>query len=236
MKYANEGNAVNQINLFGFAAPSGEPRPQSGREEKLRLDDLMEIYEKNWIDEWYPDKKNKEEYYKKGKQILKDFYAQFEKNPPKILKINPSTPFDTAQGMSSGQGTLALELPFNLKIGDYILFGVIDRIDELKDGVEIIDYKTGQLKDKLDFENKEQLLIYQIAAQEVLKIKPKELSYYYLDDNKKTSFLGTEKEITTQKEKIIEEIEKIKNSEFNATPGWQCQYCDFRDICDYAQR
>ena len=34
----------------------------------------------------------------------------------------------------------------------------------------------------------------------------------------------------------IEEAEKIKNSEFEPTPGWQCQYCDFKDICDYAQK
>ncbi len=239
LKNVNENNNLKQENLFGFSEKparnaslarnasrndaSGHSDAGGGIKEKKEkdFDYLLELYEKNWIDEWYPDKKNKEEYYKKGRQILKDFYAQFEKNPPKILKINNS---------------LALELPFNLKIGDNTLFGVIDRIDELKDGVEIIDYKTGPSKDKLDFENKEQLLIYQIAAEEVLKIKPRELSYYYLEDNKKASFLGTEKEIIAQKEKIIEEIEKIKNSEFNATPGWQCQYCDFKDICDFAQR
>ena len=127
-------------------------------------------------------------------------------------------------------------MPFNLKIGGYTLYGVIDRIDEEKDGVIIIDYKTGQSKDKLDFESKEQLLIYQIAAQEVLHLKPKQLAYYYLDDGKFASFLGSENDLAKQKEKIIEEIEKIKNSEFEPTPGWQCQYCDFKDICDHAQR
>ena len=35
---------------------------------------------------------------------------------------------------------------------------------------------------------------------------------------------------------ILEEIEKIRNSEFEPTPGWHCQYCDFKDICDYAQK
>ena len=84
--------------------------------------------------------------------------------------------------------------------------------------------------------DKDQLLIYQIAAEEVLGIKPKELTYYYLEDNIKVSFLGSEKEKEKIKEKILQEIEAIKNSSFNATPGWQCSFCDFRDICDFAER
>ena len=129
---------------------------------------------------------------------------------------------------------LALELAFNLKIGGNTIIGKIDRIDDLGNGkVQIIDYKTGTSKDKPE---KEQLFIYQMAAQEILNLKPELLSYYYLDDGKILSFLGTEKELEQQKEKVLEQIEKIKNSEFEPTPGWQCQYCDFKDICDFAQR
>jgi len=187
----------------------------------LKFDDLIKLYEKSWIDEWYGSQKEKDEYYKKGKDILEEFYKNFESNPPKILKVNNQP---------------ALELPFNLKVGGYTLYGVIDRIDENPKGITIIDYKTGQSKDKLDFEAKEQLLIYQIAAQEVLHLKPAQLAYYYLDDGKIASFLGSEQDLLDQKAKIIEEAEKIKNSEFEPTPGWQCQYCDFKDICDFAQK
>ena len=102
-------------------------------------------------------------------------------------------------------------MSFNLKVGGYTLYGVIDRIDEVDGGVAIIDYKTGQSKDKLDADAKEQLLIYQIAAQEVLHLNPKQLAYYYLDDGKMASFLGSETELQVQKDKIIDEAEKIKN-------------------------
>jgi len=79
-------------------------------------------------------------------------------------------------------------------------------------------------------------LIYQIAAKEVFNMNPKELIYHYLNNNRKVSFLGTEKEIAKMKEKIIQEIEEIKTSDFKATPGWQCAFCDFKDICDFAER
>ena len=223
LKYVNENNKNNQGNLFGFAASSAKEASLalSGREDRLRLNDLMEIYEKNWIDEWYENKNQKEEYYKLGKKIVKDFYEEFVKNPPKILKID---------------NTLALEMPFNLKIGGHTLYGVIDRIDETEGGVAIIDYKTGNSKEKLVLSDKEQLLIYQIAVEEIFKIKPKELIYYYLNDGKKASFLGSDKEKGRLKEKIIQEIEEIKKSDFKATPGWQCGFCDFKDICDFAER
>ena len=216
LKDANENNKAKQDNLFG--------KPSSAKASEgslISFNEFVKTYERSWIDEWYENKKQKEEYYKLGKKIIKNFYDDFVKNPPKIIKINNS---------------LALEIPFNLKVGGYTLFGVIDRIDELSDGVAILDYKTGRVKEKLDFEDKEQLLIYQIATEEVLKLKPKQLTYYYLEDDKKTSFWGSQKDIEAQKEKIIKEIEQIKNSEFEPTPGWQCQCCDFKDICDYAQR
>jgi len=215
LKLMNENKKVGQENLFG------EKGKEKTKKKSKDFDELIKLYEKNWIDEWYENQKQKDDYFKKGKDALKEFYKNFEKNPPKILKIN---------------GQTALEMPFNLKIGGYTLYGVIDRIDEEGGEVVIIDYKTGQSKDKLDFEAKEQLLIYQIAAKEVLHLKPKQLAYYYLDDGKIASFLGSESDLQKQKDKIIEEAEKIKNSEFEATPGWQCQYCDFKDICDYAQR
>jgi len=212
LKLANQADSVQQEDLFS---------KKSAKKNVIKFEELEKLYEKNWIDEWYESKKNKDEYYKKGKEILKDFYKKFCDNPPTILKVN---------------GGLALEMPFNLKIGEHTIYGVIDRIDDSKDGLTIIDYKTGQSKDRLDADAKEQLLIYQIAAQEVLHLKPQKLSYCYLDDGKMASFLGSDLDIENQKTKILGEIEKIKNSEFDATPGWQCQYCDFKDICDSAQK
>jgi DNA helicase-2/ATP-dependent DNA helicase PcrA len=223
LKLVNSEKKVQQSVIPGLTRnPESAHKPLDSRfRGNDSFKDLEKIYEENWIDEWYDSKKEKDEYYKNGKRIIKEFYDQFLKTPPKILKVN---------------GTPALEIPFNLKINGYTLYGVIDRIDEVDGGVAILDYKTGQPKDKLDLDAKEQLLIYQIAAQEVLHLKPKQLAYYYLENGKLASFLGSESELIAQKEKIISEIEKIKNSEFEPTPGWQCQYCDFKDICDFAQR
>ncbi|MEK9177636.1 MAG: ATP-dependent DNA helicase, partial [Patescibacteria group bacterium] len=96
LKEMNENSAIDQALLFGEKSKIN-----------FKFQNLEKIYEKNWIGEWYESKKQKDEYYKLGKKIIKEFYDEFEKNPPEILKIN---------------GQIALEMPFNLKIGDYKLF------------------------------------------------------------------------------------------------------------------
>ena len=213
-----QGKRGAQDNLFGF--DKTEPAPGE-KSSGIKESDFLKIYEREWIDEWYENKKQKEEYYNLGKKIIKNFYSDFSKNPPNVLNIN---------------GEPSLEMPFNLKIGKYGVRGKIDRIDEAENGVTIIDYKTGGSKEKLDAETKEQLLIYQIAGEEVFGLKPKELVYHYLEDGKKASFLGEEKEKNKLKEKIIHKIEEIRTSDFKPTPGWQCEFCDFKDICDFRQK
>jgi DNA helicase-2/ATP-dependent DNA helicase PcrA len=206
-----EGENKNQQGFFGKTVKETN--------HSKELEELMEIYEQNWIDEWYEDKKQKQEYFKLGKDILKDFFEKFIQNPPKIKFLN---------------GMPCLELDFSLKIGENTIKGKIDRVDESTDDkIEIIDYKTGRGKDKLEKEDKEQLLLYQLAGEQIFSKIPEQLSYYYLEDGNKITFQSSDLEREKFKQETLNKIEKIKNSDFKATPGWQCQFCDFKDICEF---
>ena len=216
LKSANKKYGETQESLF----PSDKKPEKKFSVKKFDLKFIKELYEKNWIDEWYGSKKEQEDFKKKGEKMIKEFYDDFIENPPKIMEIS---------------GQIALEMPFNLKIGEDTIHGRIDRIDDRNGEIEIVDYKTGKAKDKLSAEDKEQLLIYQMACQEVLGLKPKRLTYHYLEENKKMSFLGTEMEIDNLKNKMKEIIKKIKNNEFDPLPGHDCEYCDFKDLCSVSQ-
>ena len=106
--------------------------------------------------------------------------------------------------------------------------GKIDRLDELKDGLKIIDYKTGKPKEKLSAEDKEQLLIYQMAAGSLFNEPVKELAYYYLENDTQVAFLGTGKEIKALQDKIVKIIDQIKNFDFAG-------YLKEHGSCDYCQ-
>lgn len=195
----------------------------SGRVAPERMDttpslgDLLALYQECWIDDWYPSRKLHDEYFAKGKEILTRFHADFSVNKPIVKSV---------------------ERDFTLKIESspdvYTLKGRVDRVDTLCDGVEIIDYKTGASKeeDGLAFKDKEQLLLYQIAAEEVFGETVTQLTYYYLEDGKKVSFVGNEKDKQKVRQKAQETLQELRESDFSATPGWHCRFCDFRDICE----
>ena len=182
------------------------------------IDEMLKIYEESFIDDWYKNEEQKNEYFAEGKKILRQFYSSQNDN-----------------------WTIPAELEswFKIKVGKYYLHGRIDRIDQKSDGsLEIIDYKTGKSKDKLNLDDKEQLYIYQIAAESLDKFrsigKTSSLTYYYVNDGKKLSFLGNQEELEKLKLKIIETIDDINKMEFNAKPSqFSCDYCDFKNICEF---
>lgn len=209
-----ELNRVTQHSLFDRI----EPAPPTGTVLVPDLPDLLKIYDDVWIGDWYESKKQREDYYKKGKEILKLFYAS-----------------------EDGHWTIPVSLEgwFKIKVGSYLVHGRIDRIDQLPDGsLEIIDYKTGKSKQTVVGEEKEQLLIYQIATETLTEYsnigKPSKLTFFYLNDNIRTSFLGKDPELEKIKEKLIRTMDSIHARSFVPTPNAHvCAYCDFFDICEF---
>ena len=184
--------------------------------KQINLDRLIDLYNDYWQSGGYETKKEKEDYYKKGKEALIHFYNHLE-----------------AESMPQ---PIMLEKSFVLKVGQDSIKGAIDRVDRLDDGtVEVIDYKTGRVKDKLDAKDKRQLMIYQLALENVLNLKVSKLSYYFLDkEGHKLSFTATDKQLEKLENDLQAEIKQIKSLDFRPTPSARvCSYCDFNGICEF---
>lgn len=200
-----------------------QARPQASLfdegEKKIEIpgrDEMLKCYKENWIDEWYPSEQIRQEYIKKGQESLLEVCEAAQKSPPNIAFI---------------------EKGFTLKIGDVTVRGRIDRIDHDGDAFEIVDYKTGKPKEKLTWQDKRQLVLYQLAAESCFDppLKISRLSYHYLEDNSKVSFEATEKDKEKLETEILDAVDAIKSSDFKQNPGFHCQYCDFKDICEFSQ-
>jgi len=182
------------------------------------FEELLDIYKKEWITDWYEDKAEQEKFFEKGKEILERFYNDFTINNPKIFR------FDDAP---------ALEKTFSLKIDGENLIGAIDRIDDLGGGVEIIDYKTGNPKTSLGTDERFQLLIYHLAAKKIFDLEVKKLTFHYIEDGSRFSFEPKEGEEEKTEDKISKIMSKIRRSNYKPTAGWHCQFCDFKNICSH---
>ncbi len=217
---ARERSEKTQGNLFDVntavaVPPNLKIAPVASVKKLVSENDLLDIYDQVWIDDWYESKSQKESYRKQGVESLKKFYAMLseEQTIPKYIE----------------QG-------FHLRIGEYTLHGKIDRADEIEPGkLEIIDYKTGRPKDKdkLSLDDKEQLLIYQMAVEQMFPEETVRLSFYYLDSGNKISFLGDKEELENLKEKILLTIKRIRENRFDPRPGMMCKFCDYRNICEF---
>jgi DNA helicase II / ATP-dependent DNA helicase PcrA len=214
LQIVKQAGEKKQDSLFSAPSPS---QGEGWGEVKISLEECLKVYEESWIDEWYETEANKNKYHEKGKEIVKAFYEEHQNNWPKVL---------------------FLEKDFALRMkvdGDGITIkGKIDRIDEMPDGkLKIVDYKTGRPKEKLEFNEKAQLLIYQQAVKEVFRQEVGALCYRYLNDNSEIEFLGKEKDFEKLDDKISATIRAIRLGEFPATPGQQCKFCDYSGICEF---
>jgi DNA helicase-2/ATP-dependent DNA helicase PcrA len=180
LKLYKEASTFSQPDLFGKSKKTADLPP---------FEVLEKLYEKNWIEEWYENKQEREQYFKQGKDMLKEFYAECKTNLPKPKYIEQS---------------------FILFLGKYRLVGRIDRADETNGGLIIYDYKTGKAPKRSEKKDIDQLYIYQWAAQEYLKEKVVGLKYWYLKE-KADPFIIEELATNLDVEKLKEELLQIMN-------------------------
>ena len=197
-------------------SPNGQVKLLEDGEEATMpsKDELLEIYGGAWLDDWYQSSSQREKYREEGRIALEAYWDELQVEKPQPL---------------------FLERGFTVKIDDIVVRGRIDRIDRIEGGVEIIDYKTGTPKTdgKLTDSDKMQLLLYQLAAREIFGLEPAKLTFHYLKDSSRVSFLGTEDDIIELKQKIRDYVGGVRGGKFDPTPGFMCRYCDFRDICPF---
>lgn len=214
------GRVMHNV-LYDFLSPLSIGGQANLFDKKIKVKDyinwlrLKEIYQKRFVSEGYKTKKEKEEYYKEGLKNLRLFFRQIEKQDLNILY---------------------LEKNFSFRLNNDIIKGMIDRIDKDSDGsLVVIDYKTGNSKEKLSFKDKKQLIIYQLFLESSLKAKVSSLNYYYLKDASWQSFVASLEEKAKVEKELFEQIKAIKKKDFIAKPSFLCKKCDFKEICPWRQ-
>ncbi len=182
---------------------------------ELSFSRLLELYKKNWDGTGYLDPKQRDQRYASGEKFLKEYYQKEKGQSNKIIE---------------------LEKTINLRLAGVKFSGRVDRIDRI-DGnkVEIIDYKTGKIKEQKDVDKDIQTSLYAWGVRETLNYEPELLTLYFVEDTQKVSSHKTLEQIRAQVAKTEEVVETMKSGDFTATPGFHCDWCDYKDLCPFAK-
>lgn len=124
---------------------------------------------------------------------------------------------------------VAVEDFHKVEIDDALaLLGKIDRIDQDREVLHIIDYKTGAPREPDPL----QLQMYALIVARKFDPAPIKASYHYLETGEWITQAATEETMAQALEDVRQQVAVIgAEREYPASPGPLCGYCDFLEIC-----
>ena len=189
------------------------------------LEELLKILKEKWQPDIFPSKKESDQYFDYGVDMLKKFHTGFR---PGLRNI------------------VATEKRFQIPLNDkHTLSGIIDRIDKLPIGsFEVIDYKTSKkMPSQIDVDKDKQLCIYNLAINSLWPdAKDIRLTLYFLKFDTQITTKRRPDEIESIKDEIINTAEKIEvatqraaslglEKEFLPKDNALCDWCDYQKMC-----
>jgi DNA helicase-2/ATP-dependent DNA helicase PcrA len=184
--------------------------------QTMSLEDLIETFEAHWVNEGFISREHEERRLQEGRDALARFHAfAGVRQPP-----------------------TSVEKRFRFEIGDDIVTGFLDRVDEREGETVIIDYKSSSVRDHkaADKEAREskQLALYALAYRESVGRLPDRVELHFLTPSGVIVGQATKKEKDLQRaaDRVQEAATGIRAGLFQATPSqWDCSFCAFRTIC-----
>ena len=189
----------------------------SGDKGVETADQAIAALEENWITAGYSSPEEATASLAEGRDLIEQYV-------------------DSHVALGAGVQTLFTEKQFRVDLGDFVLIGRVDRIDEHEDGsLEIVDYKSGR-----DSTSEDELLndlamnCYQLMVHHHFPEKRVLSSILALRSGHKATTEPSEKLLKEFRIDLIELAEEILNREFeNIKPIVKpiCPHCDFLALC-----
>ena len=181
---------------------------------EITKDKGMEKVKEKWIFRSYQNQTDENKALKRAEEMV-ETYVEWEKSTKNKL--------------------VGTEIPFELKIGDVMFTGRIDRLEQNPDGkYEVIDFKSGSsVKSKNKAKEDPQLNIYAKAVEKLKGELPAKASLFYVEKDKMVEYVPTKESVDTVMDTIMELTKEILKENFNPTPSFQaCMFCSYQTICD----
>jgi putative RecB family exonuclease len=185
------------------------------------IEQALDYFSKGWNSEVYENEMEERSAFTQGVTIIQNYYKHNRPSDYTIVDL---------------ESRFAIEIGAE-ETGKHMVSGIIDRIDKIEDGYEIIDYKTTRKmpsQDKVD--NDIQLSIYLKAflnryPKEIARLDKITVSLYYLKHGVKLSSQRTIKQLATLEKTFLDVIKLIEEEKFDPILSPLCDWCGYQKIC-----
>lgn len=185
--------------------------------ETIKEADLIEEYERLWVNEGFLSREHEELRKKAGREALERFYKREE---------------------ASGYKPSFLEKSFKWQQEKIKFTGRWDRIDVRDGGAVIIDFKATEVKNQKEADKRTaeslQMDLYALSFARTQSLALLETQLYFLESDIIGHATKGDKELERVWQKIKEAEEGLRSQNFTAKPDWHnCSYCEFKTICPF---
>jgi DNA helicase-2/ATP-dependent DNA helicase PcrA len=179
-------------------------------------DELLDLFRRDLAEAKILEPYQHELYEQQGMAQLRDFLVAARVARPEVLHTEQS---------------------FEIRVGETVVAGRIDRIDQRPDGsVAIVDYKTGKARDQEDADESLQLSLYAIAAREKWGYTVGALIFYNLEENVPVITTRSDGQLLAARNRVAAAAQGIAAGVFKAKTGMHCNFCAYRSLCPEKER
>jgi DNA helicase-2/ATP-dependent DNA helicase PcrA len=187
----------------------------------IDVEDVVSAFDSAWSSEGFLTREHEERMQAQGRDALRRFIAR-----DAAAEITP----------------LAVETEFRFKVGDDVVIGRWDRIDERAEGIVLVDYKSSEVDDAEQAEKRAreslrngQLGLYALAYFEARQVMPARVELQFVGTGQVGSAEVEPEHLERGRERVREAAAGIRQARFPAKPDQRnCGYCSYRLFCQYS--
>jgi DNA helicase-2/ATP-dependent DNA helicase PcrA len=189
------------------------------RGERPREAPVMAAFRAHWVSEGFISQEHEAARFMAGENALRAFL--------------------TRSAAESGREIVAVEQPFDVRIGADRVRGRFDAVSRTPDGTVITDYKSGDIRDEARARQRArsslQLGVYALARHAETGERPAAVELHFLEGDTVGSVALADDQLARTESRITTAADGIRSGDFTATPGYPaCQWCPYRRICPSA--
>jgi DNA helicase-2/ATP-dependent DNA helicase PcrA len=184
----------------------------------ISVEDVQQAFESAWSSEGFISREHEERRLAEGKEALRRF----------VEREN-----------ASGRSPLASEMEFKFRLGNDVVVGRWDRIDEINGEIVLVDYKTSEIDDREKAAERAeksvrdgQLGLYALAYAETRESTPARVQLHYMDSGVVGEARVQREHLERARARVRTAAEGIRAAHFPASPDQRkCGDCPYSRFC-----